>query len=343
MSTELFTLELIADCLWGPSGSCSQEPEEEPLQPALGIRVLDLPCFSIDAPEGEDFEDEEDSCISFASRGKALVFELPEALIESGTPLPLWLMLLAKRGASVAATLLASACIDLRSEVLKAMQHERRGALAGPVAFRSCSFRMSPVIDQGCRVTLNCFVRLYAGAHQPLSGGELLLEPAAMLSVDTAGPQRPTSTKRCSAETQTEAPPALAPALEKPPLESPGEGTASEAKKIAAGDLRLTAERRPRTPLPPPPADPGSSEEMSRAMKKLGAFFPEEICLGGELPGTSTILTTSAELGGVLTTELTAPSTLPELTKAPGEVTVSSSLPLVSELLRELWQIRSVT
>ena len=135
--------------------------------------------------------------VPFAGRGKALVVELPGPRRGPGRgeALPLWLMALARRPAGqepedggpagASAVLVASACVDLQQELAQAATDAR----CSP--FRRCSFRLTPVQDAGCQLTLDCFLRVYEGGHRELAGGELLLEPSVLAPFPAAAPQDP--------------------------------------------------------------------------------------------------------------------------------------------------------
>jgi len=218
MSGQCFTVELIVEGIRGPDrflnavlaagdgaadslGSASPSATAAALAksritPALGLRILDLPHAVIEAPEGEVYGTrivKPGEChIAFGGRGKALMFEVLE---DSDAPLPLWLMALVKRpapdapfgdmqaqsgtptAAAASAVLLASACVDLLAEVRACASRGARHSNA-VCAFRRCSFQLVGVHDACCSVVLDCYFRVYAGSHQPLAGGELLLEPA---------------------------------------------------------------------------------------------------------------------------------------------------------------------
>ncbi|CAE7364117.1 unnamed protein product [Symbiodinium sp. CCMP2592] len=142
---------------------------------------------------------------------------------------------------------------------------------------------------------LSCFLRVYAGSHQPFAGGELLLEPVALPPGGEEEPEMDVpEVKRCTVETQTEAP--EMPKDVKPP-----------AVLGASG-----GERR------------GSKAETTppKAYKMEGeAVFADEIQLAH---------------GGDYLEE--APATPPA---AEVQEATPSSLPLVSQLVRELMQMQT--
>lgn len=313
----LFTLELIAQAVKGSAGASllsmlQAQPEgsgtASSLRPALGLRLLDLPPVVIDAPEAEGYGTSSGSRVAFAGRGKALVFEFPD-LVDSqlSKPLPLWLMALARKtDPDSPSVLMASACVDFRDDLMHAAaQAKHLGGKAGvssPCPFKRCSFRMTPVRDAGCALTVECYVRLYAGSQRPVTGGELLLEPSAVL------PEAPRSVlTHCVAETQTEPP-------EQPPVEEdPAQKKAIEVAPSPKASRRSPSPKASRSPL---------------SQTSSGTFFPAEIRVGN----ISRDKQTNGAAAGLRTSREASPSS-PKVT---------SSLPLVSELVRELWQIKEI-
>lgn len=380
MGGALFTLELIADGLCGPLGSLmatlaapaatsatsSLSAASTALgigRPALGLRFLDLAPVLIDAPEGSSFGSATRSRVKFEGRGKALAFELPD--MANGTahnsPMPLWLLALAKQpGTESSAVLLASACIDLRGEIARAAS-DRCAGEAAACPFRRCAFRMTAVRDAGCALTLECYLRVYAGEQRPVTGGELLLEPSAVSggifgSVDHAAPEQ------CCAATQTE------------DVDSP-EGASAEAHS------RNPEEQAPqgKSPLPldvsatsaagATPDQEGQSNAplLQRSAHRPGgrdAFFADEI-LVHHPPGDrkTNAAAQSRASGHTARINTASPTAHASSSRSPtasqvgaarlddddpgtggtqGSPAVSSSLPLVSELVRELFQIREI-
>ena len=332
MGTSLFTLEFVVDALCGPAGCASQLTET---RPAIAVRLLDLSPVVVDAPDGERFASMEDSKVSFEGRGKALVFDLPNFYLDdASTPIPLWLMALDNRVCGMAsastAVLLASACVDLRTEVLRAVAVGLRG---GPSPFRPVTFQLTPVNDAECVLTLGCFVRLYAGDRE--DSNEACLEPAiiapgsanASVGVDpfvsTKKSHRAKATSRCrTTETQTE--------VARSPADLP-----SETKLETESQVQVV------TPQP-------VFGEKGRA-----AFFPGEIhvsqsgCPGrGKAEAPEPAVSSGAERAathvvGNSHRGLQGPSESQGSTRELQQL--PSSLPLVSQLLRELCQIRNVT
>jgi len=313
----LFTLELIAQSLKGSAGAAllnilkaKSADDGSPGRPALGLRLLDLAPVLIEAPVGEVYGSSAGSCVAFGGRGKALVFELPGPVHghSNKEPLPLWLMVLSRQPDPEApSVLMASACVDFRGDMHAAAT---AGGASSPCPFKRCSFRMTPVKDAACALTLECYVRMYAGSQRPVTGGELLLEPSAILPGAHLPPQPPC----CTAETQTESPVSPAPAE-------------ASATQIAQETLQREEQRQLSE----------ASNGYPAASTNTGAFFPAEISVGAARGDTTT---SSAAATG--TAQRTA-----EVTSLPGASpatpAVASSLPLVSKLVRELLQIRSIS
>ncbi|CAK9107292.1 unnamed protein product [Durusdinium trenchii] len=110
----MFTLELVMEELqgWRPRSRC-----------ALALRLGEEPLTLLEGGQGEDVR----------GQGKALVFDLPEVLLEQ--TLPLWIMLLMLPDLMVrSADLVASCCLDLRHEVAAALEGE------GAPMFRRCHY-----------------------------------------------------------------------------------------------------------------------------------------------------------------------------------------------------------
>lgn len=318
----LFTLEVIVQCLRGSAGAGLLElrnahtAEGPPLtlKPALGLRLLDLTPVVVDALDDETYGTSQNHSIAFGGRGKALVFELATAsLRQASQPLPLWLMALARKGdADGPAILMASACIDFRGDVVHAATH-----MAAPSPFKRCAFRMSPVRDGSCTMTLECYVRLYAGAQRPVMGGELLLEPSAVQPSTAA----PTPALGCAVATQTDAEADAGPGRPASKSESTFNSTALESSENTG---RETAKLQP-------------ISGREDADTESGAYFPASITVGnctGDAMRSPPNLPRAPAAGGVAA---------PVPPVSPGTPEVSSSLPLVSELVRELWQIKSIS
>ncbi|CAJ1381565.1 unnamed protein product, partial [Effrenium voratum] len=119
----VFTIELVVDHVKGAWRPRSSE------RPGLALKLLDLAPQVVEAPCLEELH----------GLGKALVFELPEALLQQ--VIPLWIMLLSLQPSADSArtgALAASAGLDMRQEVAAAVQRE---ALSAPSpTFRRCSF-----------------------------------------------------------------------------------------------------------------------------------------------------------------------------------------------------------
>mmetsp|Transcript_117348 Transcript_117348/g.203915 ORF Transcript_117348/g.203915 Transcript_117348/m.203915 type:complete len:376 (-) Transcript_117348:54-1181(-) len=374
MGGALFTLELIADGLCGPLGSLMAALAKPAAaaaaggvsaadaalgigRPALGLRLIDLAPVLIEAPVDASFGVSASSRVKFGGRGKALAFELPSMPgdnLQTGPPatsaMPLWLLALAKQPGTETSVLLASACVDLRGEIARAAA-DRCSGEAAACPFRRCAFRMTAVRDAGCALTLECYLRVYAGEQRPVTGGELLLEPSAV-SVGIFGDhpvhEPPVREQRC-AETQTEEPecPEEAPTAERSPSAQRGSAGATSAAGV--------------TPI---------QEEVQRPRASQGgrnAFFAEEITVQNP-PGRGA-RRASAEVRSVAraaevrtglgrtadTVHATSPNVAvagapldddghgaDRIQASPASPEVSSSLPLVSELVRELFQIREI-
>lgn len=148
---------------------------------------------------------------------------------------------------------------------------------------------------------LTCFLRLYCGRYQPLTGGELLLEPIAWPH-DQEGPTLPTSSPTPAVnlhtvETQTE------------DVEDPKRRPRRSGGK---GDTRQRSWR---------------SHDMVGA---AGAIFPKEI----ELTGTE--VGYDAYSSPIEVIEDPDPPDPPAVPPVPAS---SSALPLVSQLVKELMQM----
>lgn len=404
MGVARFCLEIVADSLHLDSSIHGAAAVALPAlagatHPALGLRLLDLSTAVLEAPEGECYEALSASrSVYFGGRGKALVFELRADMVQgddsgleatftaSGAePLPLWLMALAAPasalppGSGGAAILLASACVDLRGEILRAAS-PKQSALGGYayVPFRKCSLQLTPVRDAHCAFTLDCYLRVYAGSQQQLSGGELLVEPRAVMRPKAPRPV-------ASAETQTAA------ELERPhearPLVQPAVSAATALAAEAASDVAsnsrfgasctavamadLVAACTGRTPLsgaaPAAPAAPeraplrgGLRRSTRAACTSDDAVFPPALCLGplSACPfachtGPFNAARSPAPLAPPAPPKASAPPTpatplvppnasAPDGDSRPAMARAACSLPLVSELLRELWQLRAV-
>ncbi|CAE7477599.1 pks3 [Symbiodinium pilosum] len=245
----VFTLEVVVDHIQGWEQllqRCAPMARHfEMRHPALALRFLDLEPAIVQADAITETSSE---LLNFHGRGKAMVLELPCGMLEE--TLPLWLMALALQPAEAdsgarRATLLASACINLQQEVARANSPP---ACSAPTVFRRSCFRMTSAHKSLPDLQLACYMRVYAGAHQPFAGEELLLEPVAL---PVAGQEEPELDlhRHCHAETQTEVesevpglvpiapPPAAAPASSK--LQSQGAGRAMcPARVMEASELR---------------------------------------------------------------------------------------------------------
>jgi len=328
----LLTVELVAESLQGSAGRAVSQKSPERQIPALGVRLLDLAPAVIEAPDTEAFGASAESFVSFNGRGKALVVEMPIAASEAAEPIPLWLLALALQPAGVtrSAVLLASACIDLRQEVLRAISV--KGGTSAPCTFRRCSFRMTPVRETSCNLQLDCFLRIYTGSHQPISGTELLLEPIAVAGA--ASPRRggllqglgPRQPEQSTVETQTQ------------PESIAASGTLEKQKQPKAVSASSTVETQtqPEAVEEVRPKVSTTSALPSRpAVDRVdGVFFADELRVQSAEPPQE------QALDGPASPEV--PKTGLEDCIARGPPDVPSSLPLVSELVRELYQIRAL-
>jgi len=363
MGASLFTLELIADALCGSAGNLAAAmltsapvPTQQGAPglrltgaaapcPSLGLRLLDLAPALVDALDGEVFRSAPESRIAFGGRGKALVFELPESSVwrcdkgEHGvlqTPMPLLLMALARPPeAGAAAVLLASACVDLRQEVMHAALDGHGGGASACCPFKRLAFQMTSARDASCTLTLRCFLRLYAGGGRPISGGELLLEPNAVAPAPLPAPLPAelggVAGERRSVETQTET-----------LHESDAKRHESEPTSAATEHMHSRSRHQSHRHAA---GDCFSNDVQSG--DRCGVYFPSEIVMS--CPETRNV----GPMGGIATPECLSSLDLDTGNAdsvavcggpAPGQTPdVASSLPLVSKLLRELWQVRSVT
>eukprot|EP00933_Yihiella_yeosuensis_P036104 TRINITY_DN29802_c0_g1_i1.p1 TRINITY_DN29802_c0_g1~~TRINITY_DN29802_c0_g1_i1.p1 ORF type:complete len:340 (-),score=71.00 TRINITY_DN29802_c0_g1_i1:19-1038(-) len=331
-ASQRFTLELIAEALHGSAGTAFARQT-----PAIGLRLLDLSPAVIEAQDGQAFGTSQSSRVSFRGRGKALVFELPEAMLleESQQPLPLWLMALAKESkvseVPGSAVLLASACVDLRQEVEWALASLKKGVRSAPInSFRRCSFRMTAVRDASCSLRLDCFLRLYAGSPQPLTGNELLetITVASAASFEDSGEgawDGAAASKSCrTAETQTEVPLAV------------------EAAISSAAQVLPPAAVPP--PVIPTPGVPAQRQTFKAPIKRGGTQAVEDAFFANEIHLKSAPDERPDAVGKTVSNEVPPPPPQEPWPSQSGlAADAPSSLPLVSELLRELWQIRGMT
>lgn len=233
----VFTLEIVVQNLEGPKtvGRWSSKGEKK----TLALRLSNLAPVLLEASLSGEFH----------GRGKALVFDLPAELQSGEAPLPLWIMLLllapgAPEDANRCATLVASSCIDLRYEVIDALNRQADLSASPVPFFRRCRFGMTSVLPESDALELTCFFRLYCGRHQPLTGGELLLEPIAWPD-DLREGDEPMPPMPC--------PPAP------PPVETPN--------KVA---------------LPRSVSPQGAKPRPQTKVNAAGAMFPSEIELVGD-------------------------------------------------------------
>eukprot|EP00929_Paragymnodinium_shiwhaense_P094018 TRINITY_DN54379_c0_g1_i1.p1 TRINITY_DN54379_c0_g1~~TRINITY_DN54379_c0_g1_i1.p1 ORF type:complete len:405 (+),score=83.14 TRINITY_DN54379_c0_g1_i1:73-1287(+) len=396
----LFTLEVVVEKLAGPAGRLLGDANA--LQPALALRVFDLPPVVLHASSGERYGAVVDSAVSFEGRGKVLSFTVPKAMLRASAgalrgsseaeraPIPLWLMALGKQAedAGPAAVLLATACVDLRGEIVRALSRAQGPCPKLACPFRRCQLLMKATRDASCSLSLNCYMRLYSGQLRQHVEGEMLLEPTTIVPELSGKPQRgsaavppespaPRSSLR-AVETQTEALDVAATrsghasfadsvleASASPSLASPWR----HGRQLAAEDGRSSwPAAQAATGLPGSPALAGSTAPSRPARgwsvrvqegTSGDVFFPGEIKLRGSSAAAQETGDGLAE--GSLHSSATADfgGGPPPLTQRPSpgqscgqamlaaaetqeEPVVSTSLPLVSELLRELWQIRSV-
>jgi len=426
MGGALFTLELIAESLWGPvllpatAGIDSSRLSSAP--PALGLRLLDLATELLEAPEGEAYSPALSSRVSFGGRGKALVFELPDQFLHEykarDRPLPFWLLACAAvepstAGRSEATTtvasaaaaaktagtvLLASACVDLRQEVLHAQrvarlssEHSNSPSLC---PFRRCGFQLTTVHGLGSALTLECFFRVYAGSHIPPTDAALL-QPAAVAAAVPVAPSIPTSGVRAKdccvgnrgssmqgppqrdAATQTEriahfpaaaAATALAALVmegtqrsrhSQTPAKGPHQAVATVAQlpsqsgggvAFFADEIRIHGGVVPSQVDEPATVGPALDHGVAAAAAAEAASAEAEaetIHFHGASSGLAETLSTVAanpttpQPHGAGRTEAANLITPSQFSGGPPEV--SPSLNLVSELVRELWQIRSIS
>jgi len=424
MGGALFTLELIAECLRGPvllpAGSGIDSSKLSSALPTLGLRLLDLPLELLEAPEGEAYNPVVSSCICFGGCGKALVFELPDQLLHEyesrGRPLAFAAIRTSTAGRSegaaktAGAVLLASACVDLRKEVLHAQQVARLssedGSNASLCPFRRCGFQLTAVHGPGSALALECLFRVYAGSHIPMTGAAVV-QPAAVAAAVPVSPVMPISSARmkdCSvgssgssmegspqrdAATQTEPiahvhAASAATALATLVLEetqrnrhsqTPAEGLYQLVGNVAnvpshskSGDAFFADEIRVHGSVVPahsdvpataaPAFEHGTAAADAEAEAKAKRLRRRSSVLTEILPTTAEAANPSATLPHIIgTPEAVTPITPSPNSGAPPEAAnpitpspfgggppeVSPSLNLVSELVRELWQIRSIS
>mmetsp|Transcript_38866 Transcript_38866/g.91300 ORF Transcript_38866/g.91300 Transcript_38866/m.91300 type:complete len:298 (+) Transcript_38866:33-926(+) len=291
---QTFTLEVVADSIqgWGRvrRGSIQDADKQQTRhEPALVLRLLDLDPVMIEADSSTAMPR---GFACFNGKGKALTFELPCGMLEQ--TLPLWLMALDlqpvdRESDARRAVLMSSSCINLAHEVSRALLQR---SCAAPMVFQRLRLRMTSAHESLPDLQLSCFLRVYAGSHQPFAGGELLLEPVALPPGGEEEPEMDVpEVKRCTVETQTEAP--EVPKDVKPPA-------------VVLGASGSKAETTP-----------------PKVYKMEGeAFFADEIHWNHH--------------GGDYLEE--APATPPV---AEVQAATPSSLPLVSQLVRELMQMQT--
>lgn len=339
----LFTVELIADRLLGPISAALASAGPSRGQPVLGLRLLDLQPSVLEPPAEEEIADgpsgPSGGRFSFGGRGKALMIELPDAMLAArGEPMPLWLMLLVRdpdRPSNVA-TLIASACVDIRTEVDRASSHGRQGACA-PCPFQRCTFTMTAVRNAGCKIRLECLLRIFAGVQQPPLGCETLLEPAAVAvfapatslgsgdsktggsgdskadgsSVGSSA-EREEVKQSCAVQTQTDAD------VDENSKPTPADilGTSMLTPPCKDGALFLDEMRFGQVTVP---AEPAREEEGTH---------PVECRARSDVSASSSVV---------------GPLSEKHVAGVNGPPSVPPSLPLVTEMLKELWQIRSIS
>lgn len=369
-----FRVELLVSFLRGPvgkdlSGSTAALSGATGAadRPALGLRLLDLPPVVVLAPEGETFAPTlTESEVRFNGRGKALVFRLPRNFLQRrkgpGDPLPLWLLALAvENEGSAAAVLLASTCVDLRCEVLRAAASAHRSGFAGPRPFRRAVLALTAVHDESCSLELDCYLRVCADDNQPSEAGPVLLEPAAVM--DTKLSRSVVGKPRRKAEMSSEhagtrrhgaSRLGLAEGRGQHSCKDAGSSWPEQTGALGPGASAMT------------PADPGH--------RRGDLLFPGEIffgpvagppplespaaatqpCTGGppaKRHGTASQgLAGSASREGIgdITSDGARPAAWSGITTSPpdregdgGTLAAPASLPFVAGLLRELWQIRA--
>jgi len=381
MGGVLFTLELIADSLQGPVLLPPTALASAP--PILGVRLMDLAPEFLDAPEGETYSPAVSSCVSFGGRGKALVFELADQLLHDheacGRPLPLWLLALAAirpstarrseatRAASATAAaatkaaggsvLVASACVDLRQEVLHAQEAARRSSehTSNPSAspFRRCGFKFTAVHGPSSELTLSCFFRVYEGRHIPMTG-TALLQPAAVAAALPVAPVMPSSgaqAQDCSVSSRGASKQGPSQQWQQQQQRDAVTQTELTAQVHAAAATALAAmvlEGTHRSCHSQTTAEGPQQAQLPSQSGRGTAFFADEIRVhGGEVPAhvdasATVVQCHSAAFADTLpsASEAADPTTPSPYSGRPPEV--SPSLTLVSELVRELWQIRSI-
>lgn len=272
---------------WGRRGSVQDADKQGTRhEPALVLGLLDLDPVMIEADSATAMPR---GFACFNGKGKALTFELPCGMLEQ--TLPLWLMALDlqpvdRDSDARRAVLMSSCCINLAHEVARALSQR---SCAAPVLFQRLRLRMTSAHESLPELQLSCYLRVYAGSHQPFAGGELLLEPVALPTGEEEPEIDVPEVTRCTVETQTEAP--------------------EVAKDVKPPAVALGAGLKAETTAP-------------KVYKMEGeAFFADEIQLAH---------------GGDDHEE--APATPPV---AEVQAATPSSLPLVSQLVRELMQMQT--
>eukprot|EP00403_Amphidinium_massartii_P017795 CAMPEP_0178413992 /NCGR_PEP_ID=MMETSP0689_2-20121128/22809_1 /TAXON_ID=160604 /ORGANISM="Amphidinium massartii, Strain CS-259" /LENGTH=323 /DNA_ID=CAMNT_0020035273 /DNA_START=164 /DNA_END=1131 /DNA_ORIENTATION=- len=309
-SGTLFTLEFIANSITTRQPTILPRSQlqgsRHQLQPLLVLRLLDLESVQVDGPAGEMHRlDKEENQVNFRGCGKALSFHLPSSSTEA-KPVLLWIMALGKvPGAKQEKVLCASACLDVTEEVQGESKPSGRG-------FQRCTLRMTPAPDIQGTWSLDCYVRLYPGSPQSVQGHELLLQASSVKAVSLQ-PQGQAAMRTQS--TQTDRP---------------------ESREEATSSSRSTAQTQLMWPRPLP--------RQQGRIRDADTFFPEELAVrksGSSLAGASRAyqeqersLGEQARGGEHIADRAKENATAPD---------VAPALPLVAELLRELYQIRSIT
>mmetsp|Transcript_5015 Transcript_5015/g.8965 ORF Transcript_5015/g.8965 Transcript_5015/m.8965 type:complete len:182 (-) Transcript_5015:51-596(-) len=179
---------------------------------------------------------------------------------------------------------------------------------------------MTPVRETSCNLQLDCFLRIYTGRHKPISGTELLLEPIAV----SGATRSPSAGRGRSPRQLSPRPPELSTVETQTQTEEAEKGVPQEVSASASPPVSLPVR---------------SSSSRPPDSNSVGVFFDEEVRV--ESTAQPQEQAPKAE-----TAEEVPPSPATGLKEGAvrglGPPEVPSSLPLVSELVRELYQIRAV-
>lgn len=373
--TAVLALEVVADHVTVQHAKSGATASANALLPALGIRFLDLPAVVIDAPNGQCFPAAE-GCIPFDGRGKALLFELPQTIVQESThvPLPLWLTVLARPQHAVSseqAFLVGTACLDMRAQALCAAVG-RPSTLDSPVPYQSCAVGMTSARGIRDALQLQCRLRLFRvydddRMRNGIAPGETRLEHQAVIVSDQQPKVSHATAPVDRASVEDAAHTASLVAVSN--ATAPVDGRRLELRANAASvGVQVTGVQTASTQTDDYPASPGPSPSgihtgprvaTSNAWEDLAAaveehkpssvhlpgevhvgrvHFPEEVHVLPVAPGAAPI--------NLATTALPQPCPAPiaaAATNAPQLASnKESSLSLIAKLTQELCQLQGV-